>query len=244
MREKKYKLLTFGLALLTLLAVYFILEKPWLASQGTPLKEAQTSALESLPQRLATGLPQSEKSLSEGGDPGENKTLGKGLEVDELFPVHIMGQVINTGVYYVKQQSILADLVNLAGGLTKEADLLLVNLAEPINPHQKIYIPSKAEMEEDLEKYKSFLQANHGQFDGNRSQDKSQADPKEDKKVNINRADSPELQTLSGIGPSRAEAIIKHREEYGDFLQIEDLMLVPGIKENSFKKLKDFITVN
>lgn len=49
--------------------------------------------------------------------------------------------------------------------------------------------------------------------------------------------------TLSGIGQSRAEAIVRYREEIGDFQAIEDVMKVSGIKENAFNKIKDNITV-
>ncbi len=49
--------------------------------------------------------------------------------------------------------------------------------------------------------------------------------------------------TLSGIGESRAEDIIRYREENGGFRKIEDIMKVPGIKEAGFQKIKDRITV-
>ena len=62
-------------------------------------------------------------------------------------------------------------------------------------------------------------------------------------KVDLNRASVEELMTLSGIGQSRAEAIVRYREEIGDFQAIEDVMKVSGIKENAFNKIKDNITV-
>ena len=53
-----------------------------------------------------------------------------------------------------------------------------------------------------------------------------------------------ELKTLSGIGDTRAESIIRYREEQGGFQSVEDLMNVEGIKEGVFEKIKDRITVN
>jgi competence protein ComEA len=63
-------------------------------------------------------------------------------------------------------------------------------------------------------------------------------------KVNINDADSNLLVTLPGIGPSKAEDIIKYREEFGFFDEIEDILNVPGIGEYTFNQIKDLITTN
>lgn len=65
----------------------------------------------------------------------------------------------------------------------------------------------------------------------------------DDGKVNINTADSAQLQTLDGIGETRANAIISYRENYGRFQSIEDIMNVEGIKNGVFSKIKDKISV-
>jgi competence protein ComEA len=62
-------------------------------------------------------------------------------------------------------------------------------------------------------------------------------------KVNINTADATELATLPGIGPAKAEAIIKFRETHGKFKSMEDLMQVQGLGEKTVKKLKEEITL-
>ena len=61
--------------------------------------------------------------------------------------------------------------------------------------------------------------------------------------VNINTATESELTTLSGIGNSRAQAIITYRETHGLFRSIEDIQKVDGIKEGLYQKIKDKITV-
>ena len=61
--------------------------------------------------------------------------------------------------------------------------------------------------------------------------------------MNINTAGKEALMTLSGIGESKAEDIIRYREESGGFKKIEDIMKVPGIKNAGFQKIKDRITV-
>ena len=65
----------------------------------------------------------------------------------------------------------------------------------------------------------------------------------EDGLVDINTADAALLMTLPGIGQTRADAIVAYREQHGRFSTIEDIMKVDGIKEGSFAKLRDSITV-
>ena len=60
--------------------------------------------------------------------------------------------------------------------------------------------------------------------------------------ININTADAAELQALPGIGTVLAEAIISHRETFGDFETPEDIMLVTGIGEKRFEAIQSFIT--
>ena len=65
----------------------------------------------------------------------------------------------------------------------------------------------------------------------------------DDGKVNLNTASKEELLTLNGIGDVRAQAILKYREEHGEFRSIEELMEVEGIKKGTFQKLKDQIKI-
>ena len=64
-----------------------------------------------------------------------------------------------------------------------------------------------------------------------------------DGKVNINTADEAQLQTLSGIGQTRAQAIISYRQTHGAFQSIEDIQNVNGIKSGVYEKIKDNISV-
>ena len=65
----------------------------------------------------------------------------------------------------------------------------------------------------------------------------------DDGKVNLNTASKEELLTLNGIGDVRAQAILKYREEHGEFRSVEELMEVEGIKKGTFQKLKDQIKI-
>ncbi|MBA7503134.1 hypothetical protein ES706_01741 [subsurface metagenome] len=63
-------------------------------------------------------------------------------------------------------------------------------------------------------------------------------------KIDINRAEAWLLEALPGIGETRAQAIVDHRNENGPFKRIEDLLRVKGIGEGTFNKIKDYITVS
>ena len=73
--------------------------------------------------------------------------------------------------------------------------------------------------------------------------EKEEALTTENIKININTAGEEELTALNGIGPAKAKKIIEFRNKNGGFKSIEELMLVPGIKEGTFSKIKEDISV-
>ena len=62
--------------------------------------------------------------------------------------------------------------------------------------------------------------------------------------VNINTATQQELETLKGVGPAKARAIIKYREQHGPFILVQDLRRVPGFGEKSVRKLEKDVVVS
>lgn len=136
--------------------------------------------------------------------------------------VHVCGEVKHPGVYRVLEGSRVFQAVELAGGFTDEAASEYLNLAELTEDGLKIDVPS-------VEDVQSGLLPQPGEEASG--------------KVNINRAGTQELMTLTGIGEARAADIIKYREENGGFQSVEDIMKVPGIKEGAFEKIKDQISV-
>ena len=143
----------------------------------------------------------------------------------------IDGCVNRPGVYSFKKDDRIKDIVDLAGGFTKEADTKSVNLAMKLKDEMKIFIPSKNEI--------SKLQ-NHNTEN---SQIVTLKDNNSTNLVNINTADSNKLQTLPGIGPSKAKKIIEFREK-NQFKKIEELKNVDGIGEKTFESLKSLITID
>lgn len=61
--------------------------------------------------------------------------------------------------------------------------------------------------------------------------------------INLNTADAAQLVSLPGIGKKKAEAIVKFREENGNFKSLEDIQKVKGIGSKLFAKIKDLLTV-
>ena len=146
------------------------------------------------------------------------------------FVVHVCGEVVNPGIYELPAGSRIYEAVKAAGGFTENAEEESVNLASPIEDGVQIRIYSKEEAE--------TLAAGAAPFDGFEASGEGK-----EPVVNLNTATKEELMTLSGIGESRAEDIIRYREENGGFQNIEDIMKVSGIKDAAFQKIKDRITV-
>lgn len=159
----------------------------------------------------------------------KNDNFSEELLSSELIPVYITGEVKIPGVYRVKEGQILDDLVTLAGGLTAKAAPTAVNLACELKANQLYRIPSQDELAANPDLY---------------FKDSATAEEFANNKININTANQIELETLPGVGPATAQAIIKYRDQHGPFQTTEDIMLIPGIKEARFRSLEDLITVD
>ncbi len=64
-----------------------------------------------------------------------------------------------------------------------------------------------------------------------------------DGKININKADAATLQTIDGIGESIAKRIVKYRDQYGDFITVEELLNISGIGDAKLDDIRDDICV-
>lgn len=150
---------------------------------------------------------------------------------DERVAVHVCGAVLYPGVYYLEPGSIRQEALDAAGGFAEDAAVDYVNLAAQISAGEKLYIPYADEV--------SGQDIPVSGTDGNVSDTAAASG-----KVNLNTAAKEELMTLPGIGESKADAIILYREETGLFQNIEDIMLVPGIKEGTYNNIKEYIVVD
>lgn len=164
-----------------------------------------------------------ETSAAEEITKGEQKT-SENSEASTIV-IDVKGAVQTPGVYEISANARVHEIIEKAGGLSDQADEAAVNLASSLEDGMVVYIPKIGENKEN-----PFQSTNE--------------DKDSPKKININLATSEELQTLSGIGPAKAEAIISYREENGQFKSIEGLLEVSGIGEKSLEKLKEEVTVN
>lgn len=158
---------------------------------------------------------------------------------EESLPiiVYITGEVISPGIVHLNPGDRIQDAINLANGLTENADLSNINLAYILSDGQKIYIPNKNE-HLDLPTISND--------DGVAIVSDSSSSGLYDEstlKVNINSATQTQLEELPGIGSSTALKIIEYRNKNGKFKSIEDLKNISGIGDAKFNKIKDYISI-
>ncbi len=173
---------------------------------------------------------------TESGSAAQSEEVSGQAEPQKIY-VDVCGAVARPGVYALDPGSRVFQAIETAGGFLPEAAGTYINQAQTLSDGQQIYVPTKEEAQEMIPP---------GQNSGNAAAGGSLSDSSqsgEEAKVNLNTADADALMTLSGIGEAKAEAILAYREEHGGFSSIEEIMNVSGIKESTFSKIKDKISV-
>lgn len=186
------------------------------------------SAVQDPPGDEAAGADMTEVSFSAGEiSPADG-------DAEPQVYVYVCGAVELPGVYSLRQGSRLYEAVELAGGLTADADENCLNMARQIADGEQVVILTQEEAS-------ALREAGAYAYPpGDAAQGVSAQDPG---LVNINTATVTELTTVSGIGASRAQAIVDYRERNGSFGSIDDIKKVDGIKDGLFSKIKDKITI-
>lgn len=131
--------------------------------------------------------------------------------------VHVTGAVVSPGIYDLPQGSRVGDAVEAAGGFLPVADKEALNLAARLEDGAQLTVERR-----------DFYSADGSSVD----------------RININTASLEELDTLPGIGPSTAQAIIDHRRQYGNFQRPDEIQNVSGIGPATYDRIKDLITVD
>lgn len=154
--------------------------------------------------------------------------------------VYVTGAVKKPGVYEVPCDSRVYAALNAAGGFSDKAEPEAVNLAAMLQDGVQIHFPKKGE---------NAAAPSVPRTSSTPSQTQSQTSaivnqtPVVGNLVNINTAAQSELETLTGIGPKTAQAIIAYREANNGFARVEDLLLVKGIGAKKYDAIKGMITV-
>ena len=152
--------------------------------------------------------------------------------------VYVSGEVNKSGVVTLKEGDRLAVAVEKLGGTTKKADLNNINLAIRVKDEEHYIIPKIGEAKQEN------LKDVNNTKDIENAEIKNENTAKDSSKININTATLEELDKLPGVGEATANKIISHREENGQFKNIEDIKNVNGIGDKKFEKMKELICVN
>ena len=173
---------------------------------------------------------QTEKISTYEEDENAEETEEKPKEI----VVHIAGAIKTEGIILLNEGARVNEAIEKAGGVTEQADMDQVNLAEELEDGEKIYIPKKEENQETTTLETNPTEQSKTQTNTNTKTSTT--------KVNINKATQTELETLPGIGASTASKIIAYREENGKFKAPENIKEVSGIGEAKYNSIKDLIT--
>lgn len=150
---------------------------------------------------------------------------------DSKILIHVSGAVKNPGIVNIYSHSRVNDAINAAGGITKNADINNINLADFVYDGMKIHVPHIGET--------PYISQNTSS-PGNNHQGNNNSTTS---KINVNTASINDLKKLAGIGSSTAEKIIAYREKNGPYKAIEDIKNVSGIGEAKFNNIKAYICV-
>lgn len=145
------------------------------------------------------------------------------LEVSSIH-VHVCGAVKKPGVYELSVDARICDAISAAGGLKKKAADSDINQAQLLSDGEQVCIPYKTAKKQD-------------------TITETSSDTTKQSKINLNTATSEELQTLPGIGVSKADSILQYRQENGKFSSIEEIKNITGIKDGVYSKIEAYITV-
>ena len=162
--------------------------------------------------------------------------------------IHVAGAVVRPGVYTVSSSARVVDVVTAAGGATSNADLERINLAQTIVDTEQVFVPfrstrtTKVTVSPRLRPSRTTVPTSVPAVPG--------AVPiigapitTLSPLINLNSATSDQLDTLPGVGPSTAKAIISYRNRKGPFGKVEDLLNVPGIGPAKVGAIRDQVTV-
>jgi competence protein ComEA len=141
--------------------------------------------------------------------------------------VDVTGAVRRPGVFEFQPGDRVIDAVERAGGALDKADLTLLNLAAPLTDGQQILVPKKGAASASMPAAPGVPGATGGTG----------------ALVNINTADEATLETLNGVGPVLAAAIIQYRTEHGPFASVDQLDEVSGIGPATLEDLRSQVTV-
>lgn len=172
--------------------------------------------------------------------------IGLSLTEEASINIELKGFINKPGVYKITEELTVLEVINLAGGLKENADTSQINLSKKVYDEMVIIVPAK----EDTQALNTWTSIKYIENECSCPLINDSCvtlNPPEDtiiesKKISLNSASKEELMTLSGIGESKALAIIEYRK-LNKFKTIEEIMNVKGIGNSIYEKIKDYITI-
>jgi len=201
---------------------------------GDPASEgaASVGGRAASPPPAASTAPGFDGSETEGA-PGAPEPSGEGVaDAPSEIVVHVSGAVRRPGVVTVAGDARVFEAIDLAGGAEADADLDRVNLAAPLVDGERIHVPAQGEDIPEVVQSSRPAAPSMGE-----------ALPTVSPMVDINTASVSELETLPGVGPAIASAIVQTREDRGPFLSVDELLEVPGIGDAKLAQIRPLAVV-
>ena len=147
--------------------------------------------------------------------------------------MHVVGAVRSPGVVRVAVGARALDAVATAGGLLPEADTARINLAAKLVDGQRVVVPRVGEP--------SPAAVGTGGADDPAA---ATTGPTPEAPLDLNEATAAQLDTLPGVGPATAAAIVAHRAAKGPFRSVDGLADVRGIGPAKLEQLRPLLTVS
>ncbi len=199
----------------------------WLATRSGDARPPVEDLLPRVTEPAATPLPVAPNSSS-----AVSSAVDASVVETPALVVHVAGAVAAPGLYTLAGPARVADAVAAAGGLTAAADLDRVNLAALVADGERVYLPVLGEPDVPQVVAGSAPTPVTSLGGG------TAAAP-----VDINRADAAALESLPGVGPATAAAIVAHRDTHGPFRTVEGLLDVRGIGPAKLDQVRPFVVV-
>ncbi len=207
----------------------------FVSNMRKPQEFSQKEVLEMFNEEGDSGMESTKKISSKSETVNEEKNQDEKAERKNIV-VEIKGEVVKPNVYTLAENSRVNDIIEKAGGLTSEANINNINRASLLSDGECIVIRNINDKDADVQEENLNSKVNTLSQGGNVA---SNGDS-----ININTASKDELKTLSGIGDTKAEAIIEYRDSNGGFKSIDELKNVSGIGEGTLNKIREKININ
>lgn len=247
-------------AVLIAVAVCLVAAWAWLALTKPGGDESQSKLVEERGSSASRGVERGKASDSaKGGETGKKPSQesrgggesGGGSTGPSSIVVYVSGAVKTPGVYTLAPGSRVDDAVRAAGGLSERAESAGTNLAAQLSDGEHVHVAAAGESapsgalgpssgSESAGGEKGSGAKSSGKGAGKKAAPGQKAGAA---KVNVNTAGAEELQTLPGVGPATAKAIVAWREENGRFRSVDDLLDVSGIGKATLAKFRDRVSV-